>query len=435
MASLRRSAALGLAVSLLADLGIAAGVAAAGLAQPAPAPLPVPHISQIYHQSSCNCRCVGGACPAACARQHPNGHNNCGPASVAMIIDANGRRPPNLSDQAFVAELRRTMSGADGPCNLTTDWSQLDRGAKAHGLCLRDRATDGIAKIVEMNGRCIPVIGLVATSPVHFPGLDNPDFHKDAAGRFGDHFIVIVGFSGETVYYLNPLIWPAPSRHGGLKTTSRATMITALQNAQVADWGRGYGDPLGGCDGVGRCNAGAAGGGGGGAGAAGPVFDRIQVSLGHTCADARVAFFFKRDDHSAFNARRRVNLDAFPHAHGFSTHVVEMPASKGWSGTIDALRIDPVDNHGDDDCRFAMSYVWIKSSDGQTGRFDPFYEHAGRTGRPLGRLLDWQANGDLDDVGACCEPDGSPRRAWHLDVDGGDPQIVNDRIDLATGRE
>ena len=437
MGSLYRSAALGAALSLLSDLGFAAGVAAAGLAQAAPAPLPVPHISQIYPQSFCPCACDGARCPEACLRtSHPNGHNNCGPASVAMIVDANGRRPPGLTDQAFVAQLRQTMTDQpDGPCNPTTDWSQLDAGARAFGLCLRGRATDGAERIFAMNAQCIPVIGLVATSPAHFPGLDNASFHKNAAGRFGDHFVVILGQSGETVFYHNPLVWPAPARLGAPKVTTRAILITALQNAQVADWGRGYGDPLGGCDGVGRCNDAAGGGGGAAGGAPRPQFDRIQLSLGHTCADNRVAIFFRRTDQHTFHERRKVTLDAFHQPHGFSTHVIEMPSSKGWSGTIEALRIDPVDGRGDTSCRFALSYVHVRSSDGQTAAFFPFYAHAGRVGRPLGRLLDWSANGDLDDAGPCCEPDGSPRRSWHLDVDGRDPQLVHPTVRIDTGRD
>ena len=116
MCSRKRSAAIGVALSLIADLGIAAGVSAAGLSQPAPVPLPVPYISQLFFQDKCTCDCQGGTCPTHCRSTSLNGHNNCGPASVAMIVEANGRRPAGVSDQAFVAQLRQTMTGRPSPC-------------------------------------------------------------------------------------------------------------------------------------------------------------------------------------------------------------------------------------------------------------------------------------------------------------------------------
>ncbi len=440
MCSRKRSAAIGVALSLIADLGIAAGVSAAGLSQPAPVPLPVPYISQLFFQDKCTCDCQGGTCPTHCRSTSLNGHNNCGPASVAMIVEANGRRPAGVSDQAFVAQLRQTMTGrADGPCNPPTDWDDLDRGAAAHGLCLREQAM-GIASIEAMNRRCIPVIGLVSTSPANFPGLDNADLHKNRNGRFGDHFIVIVGFDGDNVRFLNPLVAPVPSRSNAVRTTSRAVMITALQNAQPGDFGHGYGDPLGGCDGVGRCNQGVSGSGAGsGAGSSPgprPVFDMIEISLGHTCSDDAFAFFFKRPEHGGFNERRKVTLHARATTGRFTTHIVQMPAEKGWSGTIERMRMDPVDNHGDDSCLVGLSYLWLRDDGGQTGRYFPFFERAGIPGRPLGRLLDWQTTGgSLEDQGPCCEPNGQPRRSWLLEVTGDDPQIQNDRIDLDTGRD
>lgn len=438
MCSLKRSAAIGVALSLIADLGIAAGVSAAGLTQPAPVPLPVPYITQLFFQDKCTCGCQNGTCPAHCLGRSLNGHNNCGPASVAMIIEANGRRPSGVSDQAFVAGLRQTMTGEpDGVCNRATDWDELDRGATAHGLCLREQAM-GIAAIEAMNRRCIPVVGLVSTSPANFPGLDNADLHKQRNGRFGDHFIVIVGFDGDNVRFLNPLIAPVPSRSNAIRTTTRAVMITALQNAQPGDFGHGYGDPLGGCDGVGRCNQGAAGSGAGSGAAPGArrAFDKVELSLGHTCSDDAVAFFFKRPEHGGFNERRKVTLHARATSGNFATHIVEMPAAKGWSGTIERMRLDPVDRHGDASCLVGLSYLWLRDDDGNTGRYFPFFERTGDAGRPLGRLLDWRATaGSLRDLGPCCEPDGQRRRSWLLEVTGDDPQIQHDHIDLDTGRD
>lgn len=437
MCALRRGAAIGFVLSLVADIGIAAGVAAAPAGQAAPVPLPVPYIPQIFNQSRCDCACAGPACPTNCQRTNFNGHNNCGPAAVAMIVDANGRRPPGLIDRDFVAQLRRTMTGdEDGPCNPPTDWSEIDKGAAAFGLCARAHAMD-IGAIEVMTTHCLPVIALVSTSPSSFPGLDNPSFHRDASGRFHDHFIVIVGFSGDNVLFLNPLVFPVPTAANAVRTTTRATMITALQNAQPGDFGRGYGDPLGGCDGVGRCNQGASGS---GAGAPGgpppPVFDRIQLSVGHDCSDRSLAIYFKRPEHDAFNERRKVTLEAHPSPNGYVTHVVEMPSIKGWSGTIDKLRVDPADRHGDNSCLFGLSYVLIKSDKNVTGRFYPFYEHAGDSGRPLGAMLDWRVRPDrLRDLGPCCEPNGSPRRSWLLEVVGDDPWVENDRVNLNTGRD
>ncbi|MEO8084565.1 MAG: C39 family peptidase [Ardenticatenales bacterium] len=443
MCALRRSAWIGLALSLIADLGIAAGlaagVAAAPAGQAAPVPLPVPYIPQIFNQSRCTCSCNGLACPTSCQRTNFNGHNNCGPAAMAMLVEANGRRPPALADRDFVAQLRQAMTGQqDGPCNPPTDWPEIDKGAAAFGLCARDHAKD-IGAIQAMTERCLPVIALVSTSPHSFPGLDNPEFHRDQSGTFHDHFIVIVGFSGDTVSYLNPLVFPVPNRGNALRTTSRATMISALQNAQLGDFGRGYGDPIGGCDGVGRCNQSASGSGSGAGAPSGPpapVFDRIQLSLGHDCSDRRIAIYFKRPEHGSFNERRKVTLEAHPSPGRYVTHVVEMPAIKGWSGTIDAVRIDPVDNHGDNSCLFGLSYALFKSDKDVTGRFYPFYEHAGDIGRPLGRLLGWNARTDrLRDLGPCCEPNGGPRRSWLFEVIGDDPWLENDHVDLVTGRD
>src|SRR5947209_17807446 len=56
---------------------------------------------------------------------------DCGPTSVAMVLDAYGLRPRGVSDAAFVASVRRTMGV---PGDIGTLYSDLERAFDAYGL-------------------------------------------------------------------------------------------------------------------------------------------------------------------------------------------------------------------------------------------------------------------------------------------------------------
>jgi len=57
--------------------------------------------------------------------------HDCGPTSVAMVLDAYNLRPAGLSDARFVASIRRSMGL---PTNIGTIYDDLERAFSAYGL-------------------------------------------------------------------------------------------------------------------------------------------------------------------------------------------------------------------------------------------------------------------------------------------------------------
>lgn len=121
---------------------------------------------------------------------------DCGPASIAMVLTGYGMRPAGLSDAAFVASVRRATGE---PASIGTVYDDLKRVFDQYGLnydlvassmpgepaaeaqAMRDAVAGGNLVIAEVHG---VVLGR------------SPDY--------GDHWLVVVGFDGDTVHVLDP---------------------------------------------------------------------------------------------------------------------------------------------------------------------------------------------------------------------------------------
>ncbi len=121
---------------------------------------------------------------------------DCGPASMAMVLTGYGLRPAGMSDAAFVASVRRATGE---PTSIGTVYDDLKRVFDQYGLhydfvpsslpgepvaeaqAMRDAVAAGNLVIAEVHG---PVLGR------------SPDY--------GDHWLVVVGFDGDSVHVLDP---------------------------------------------------------------------------------------------------------------------------------------------------------------------------------------------------------------------------------------
>jgi hypothetical protein len=130
---------------------------------------------------------------------NPSDVHDCGPTSVAMVLDAYGLRPAGLSDARFVASIRRTMGL---PNNIGTVFADLERAFGAYGLRY-SVVPSGLA------GEPSAEIQMMSDA-INAGNLVIPLVHGAVLGRgdgYGDHWPVLAGFlgaSGETVHLLDP---------------------------------------------------------------------------------------------------------------------------------------------------------------------------------------------------------------------------------------
>jgi hypothetical protein len=412
-------------LTLAAAFAVGLGLGVAGLASRASAapprqsaggnvPLPVPYVSQMYRQEKCD-----GSVTV-------NGRMNCGPASLAMIIEANGKRPSGLGGQQFVAQVRKDMTGvADDKCQRGTTWPQVDNGAQRHGLtCAGNLTATSLSEIQQLTDRCIPVIALIDPLRASVQAwIDNPTFHG------GNHFIVIVGVRDGKVWFLNPLIY----KGGSVPTTAASAMriVSELQMGEALKTenrrvGRGYGRPLGNCDANG-CGGPIPGPGGymptPTPQSPGQSYDRVDVSMGSSCGHKEVQLFYIAGDDSAFSDRRSQRRWLRDGAHGYEKVTFDFEDRDNWRGTLKALRLDPTGTSSN--CDVGFSWINITNDNGGSARFYDFYNHAGNPSRPLGQLLGWTAY-RMQDLG--------PRSSWQLRVNSVDPQLVNPTVGVNIGR-
>lgn len=386
------------------------------------APLPVPFIGQLYTYSECNNRTFGV--------------NNCGPASLAMILDANGKRAAGRSNKEFVDFVRTQMTGDDFACDQGyTDWGELDNGASCFGLCnQREGSTaQSLDDIRRLNAQCLPVIILIRVDDAVAQWIANPDFFDN-----DDHFMVSVGFQSGNVLYKNPLAANAPA--AGHWTATEGQMEHGLEATSSSQKGKAYGGQLGTCDcaaapcqspaagplpGGSSCPAppGAGGGGnpGGQPGSPAPdtKFDRIIVSMGTTCTDGTVELFYAANGKTSFSGRRMRRKFIRPDS--WDRVVFDMDGHNDYRNELTKLRLDPT---GNGDCFVGLSYIWITNDDEDTAEFYPFYEESDDPNRPLQHMLGWFLR-YLTDLG--------PADSWHLWSQGVDPQVINDGIEVDTG--
>lgn len=157
---------------------------------------------------------------------------DCGPASVAMILDAYGKRPNGWSNAQFVQDIRAKTGGSGD-----TGFGQLERALSAYGLNFAEipnaTAPQPDAQMQAMQQATAqgkPVIALV---------------HGATLGRgqqYGDHWLVVRGFSddGQSVF-INDADNQAPRWAGwipgGQITLSYATFRQAAYSAAPGPYG------------------------------------------------------------------------------------------------------------------------------------------------------------------------------------------------------
>ncbi len=157
---------------------------------------------------------------------------DCGPAAVAMILDAYGKRPAGWTDKQFVADIRAKTGGTG-----TTGFAQLERAIAAYGMSFAEvpnTATpqpDAQMQLMKAAlGRGQPVIALL---------------HGATLGRgtaYGDHWVVVRGFSddGQTVWLNDPDNQPARTAAwiaGGQIALPYATFRLAAYQAAPGPYG------------------------------------------------------------------------------------------------------------------------------------------------------------------------------------------------------
>lgn len=171
----------------------------------------------------------------------PTQNSDCGPASVAMVMQYLGLRPWVMTDGQFITYVRSLTGNTSGG---DTNFPQLEQAIRAFGpaaievpATLSPAPTAQVEDINFALGGGAAVIALV---------------HGETLGRFtnppyGDHWVVVRGFSsdGSTVY-LNDSDYrtgklPKKWINGGADIAiSVSTFAAALQAAQVNQGGGPY---------------------------------------------------------------------------------------------------------------------------------------------------------------------------------------------------
>lgn len=122
---------------------------------------------------------------------------DCGPASAAMVLQAFGLRPGGLSNAGWVASVRRTMGV---PPNIGTIFDDLQRAFTAYGL-----QTSFVPS--SLPGEPQAEVGMMRDA-LNAGDLVIPLVHGAALGRgqdYGDHWVVLVGFTGDgSAHLLDP---------------------------------------------------------------------------------------------------------------------------------------------------------------------------------------------------------------------------------------
>jgi hypothetical protein len=174
-------------------------------------------------------------------------NHDCGPVSVAMVLDAYKLRPAGMSDARFVASIRRTMGL---PNNIGTVFDDLERALSAYGLRYSLIPS-------SLPGEPDPEVQMMRDA-TDAGNLVIPLIHGAVLGRgerYGDHWPVLAGFNGDSVHIFDPddqVNHSAGWVHGGNITMSVGLFSQAVLKAQPGPYalviyppGRGPGLQIG----------------------------------------------------------------------------------------------------------------------------------------------------------------------------------------------
>lgn len=131
----------------------------------------------------------------------PTWTQNCGPASLAMVLKAYRILPPLLSGfgdpQDLIHKVRRAMMGTEDDFQLSS-LEDLERGASACGIFYeRTYGLDGVAEALSAGHLVI-----LAGNPIAY----NQRFTKSQYSGFdGGHFVLVTGLTSTQAYLNDPL--------------------------------------------------------------------------------------------------------------------------------------------------------------------------------------------------------------------------------------
>lgn len=156
------------------------------------------------------------------SRFNPTGplrSNNCGPAALAMAVEAFGLEPKGLTPEQSIDRVRRLMTGNADDSDPTSDRERLD-GARRAGLQAAPLGGPGALDEHLARGHMITLTGRpVGAYRSAFPSYSSFD---------GFHSILVVGKTRDGRYVVNDSL-----SHHGPRTMTRAQL--------AAFWSRGGG--------------------------------------------------------------------------------------------------------------------------------------------------------------------------------------------------
>jgi hypothetical protein len=157
---------------------------------------------------------------------------DCGPASVAMVVDGFGRRPSGTSDAALVASIRRATGV---PSGIGTVYDDLQRALRNYGLnySMVPSSMPGEPDAEVQAMRDAIGNGNLVIAMVHGATLGRGE-------RYGDHWIVVAGIDGNTAHVYDPDNQAPRSSdwvRGGDITMSTALLGQAMLHAQPGPYG------------------------------------------------------------------------------------------------------------------------------------------------------------------------------------------------------
>jgi hypothetical protein len=170
-------------------------------------PLSVPYLQQYQRQSTQN--------------------YDCGPASVAMVLEYYHAQPSNSSNANLMTQVRNSTGN---PTASDTTFPQLERALSHYGLSyneissrLSPQPSAQMRAMQQATASGKPVIALIS-------GTD-----LGRGSRYGGHWVVVTGFSsgGQTVYLNDPDNQPSRGRQGWIQGGQITLPLSIFQKAAL----------------------------------------------------------------------------------------------------------------------------------------------------------------------------------------------------------